>query len=47
MQVEYFEIVDDVKLQPVHDWSEAGGKFGCIAVKLGKVRLIDNIKFSF
>ncbi len=33
-------------LQPVKSWDEPGGKIGCVAVKVGKVRLIDNIKFS-
>jgi pantoate--beta-alanine ligase len=48
--VEYFEIVDDVHLDPIYNKSEIkGGKryFGCLAVKAGKIRLIDNIEFSF
>jgi pantoate--beta-alanine ligase len=47
--VEYFEIVDDVKLIPLKSKNEVrkGVKyFGCIAVKAGKVRLIDNIEIS-
>lgn len=47
--VEYFEIVDDKVLVPVRQKSEiAHGKryFGCIAVKAGKIRLIDNIEIS-
>jgi pantoate--beta-alanine ligase len=46
LKVEYFEIVDDKLLQPVKQWNEEGGKVGCIAVKAGKVRLIDNIRFA-
>ncbi len=46
MQVEYFEIVHEENLQGVRNWSEAGGKIGCIAVQVDKVRLIDNINFS-
>ena len=46
MQVEYFEIVHKANLQGVRNWSEAGGKIGCIAVQVDKVRLIDNINFS-
>ena len=46
-EVEYFEIVDDRKLIPVK--SKAAMKsglryYGCIAVKAGKIRLIDNIE---
>ena len=45
--IEYFEIVDDIELIPVRNKSEIiKGKryFGCIAVKAGKIRLIDNIE---
>lgn len=45
--VEYFEIVDDTELVPVTGTVEmqAGKRyFGCIAVKAGNVRLIDNIE---
>jgi len=46
--VEYFEIVDDKELYPVTYISEFQKEkcyFGCIAVKAGKIRLIDNIEF--
>jgi len=43
--LEYFELADDRTLQPVSDWSESQGIIGFIAVHLGKVRLIDNIRF--
>jgi len=45
--VEYFEIVDDIELKPVAARCEMkkGNKyFGCIAVKAGNIRLIDNIE---
>ena len=42
---EYFEIADDRLLQPVFNWKDAEGVVGFIAVFLGKVRLIDNIRF--
>jgi len=45
LKVEYFEIVNYQPLQPVKTWHDAGGKIGCIAVNVGKVRLIDNINF--
>ena len=45
LDVEYFEIVDDEKLQPVQNWDEDSTKIGCVAVFCGKIRLIDNIVF--
>jgi len=42
---EYFEIADDQLLQPVSNWKDSEGVVGFIAVFLGKVRLIDNIRF--
>jgi pantoate--beta-alanine ligase len=47
--VEYFEIVDDRELIPVKTRKGiASGKkyFGCIAVKAGKIRLIDNVEIG-
>lgn len=46
LDVEYFEIVDDVELMPIADWTEKKNKVGCIAVKVGAIRLIDNIRFN-
>lgn len=46
LNVEYVEIVDDRRLQPVKGWSEKGGKVCCVAVFCGKVRLIDNFVFN-
>ena len=46
MNFEYFEIVDTNDLQPVKSWDIKKRKIGCIAVRLGKVRLIDNIFFD-
>jgi pantoate--beta-alanine ligase len=46
LHVEYFQVVDSLTLLPVEKWSQPGVKQGCIAVKIGKVRLIDNIKFT-
>lgn len=46
-KLEYFEIVDDIELKPVTSRKEMKpGKryFGCIAVKAGRIRLIDNIE---
>ena len=45
--VEYFEIADDIELVPLTSKSEIVRQkryFGCIAVKAGKIRLIDNIE---
>jgi pantoate--beta-alanine ligase len=46
LRVEYFQVVDSLTLIPIKNWSQPGEKQGCIAVKVGKVRLIDNIKFD-
>lgn len=43
-QLEYFEIADDKNLQPVHNWKYANGVLGFVAVHLGNIRLIDNIR---
>lgn len=42
---EYFEIVNDITLQPIENWDDAKGIVGCIAVWLDGVRLIDVIRF--
>lgn len=47
--VEYYDIVDDIELIPVSVKSEMmPGKryFGCIAVKAGSIRLIDNVEIG-
>jgi pantoate--beta-alanine ligase len=46
MSLEYFDIVEDRGLVPVTDWNEPVNKVGCIAVQLGRVRLIDNLIFN-
>jgi len=46
LEVEYFEIVDDNDLVPLKRNDEierSKNYYGCIAVKAGKIRLIDNI----
>ncbi|HEV7230057.1 MAG TPA: pantoate--beta-alanine ligase [Bacteroidia bacterium] len=43
MTLEYLEVADSQTLLPVKAISDAPGVVACIAVKLGKVRLIDNI----
>ena len=48
--LEYFEVVDDSELIPVRkkeDIKPDMQYYGCIAVKAGKIRLIDNIKIAF
>lgn len=46
-EVEYYEIVDPITMQPIHEWNESvnGAPHGCITVYCGEVRLIDNIKY--
>ena len=43
LETEYFEIVDGVEARPVLSWEEEGEKVGCVAVRAGNVRLIDNV----
>ncbi len=45
MQTEYFEIVNEDDLSEAKLWDNKRNKIGCIAVKTGMVRLIDNVNF--
>lgn len=45
MNVEYYEIVDALTMQPVKDWADTESAVGCVTVFCGDVRLIDNIKY--
>ena len=45
MEMEYFEIVNAETLLPIHSVNDAKELRACIAVKMGSVRLIDNIPF--
>jgi pantoate--beta-alanine ligase len=48
-RIEYFEIVDDAGLVPVKSLKDiVPGKkyFGCIALRAGRIRLIDNVEIS-
>lgn len=49
MEVEYYQIVNPITMQPINNWEEApnGIAVGCITVYLGDVRLIDNIKYIY
>jgi pantoate--beta-alanine ligase len=47
--VEYFEIVDDTELIPLRmrtEMKKSTRYFGCIAVKAGNIRLLDNIEIG-
>jgi len=46
MNIEYFEIVDSTNLKTISSWHEQKAIIGCIAAWAGKIRLIDNLKFS-
>lgn len=48
LDVEYYEIVDAITLQPVAAWSDADHIQGCITVFCGHtpIRLIDNINYK-
>jgi pantoate--beta-alanine ligase len=45
MEIEYIEFSDAGTLEPVMIWERDQNVIACIAVFLGKVRLIDNIRF--
>jgi pantoate--beta-alanine ligase len=48
-EIEYFDIADDTKLAPVGfktEMQQSKRYFGCIAVRAGKIRLIDNIEIG-
>jgi pantoate--beta-alanine ligase len=42
--IDYFEIADENTLQPISNWTESKNPRAFVAVFLGNVRLIDNIK---
>ncbi|HLO58563.1 MAG TPA: pantoate--beta-alanine ligase [Bacteroidales bacterium] len=46
IDLEYFEIVNGSTLLPVSAWEGEDNITGCIAARVGKIRLIDNINFS-
>lgn len=46
LKLEYFELVDSTDLKTVLSWHEKKAIIGCIAAWAGKIRLIDNLKFS-
>jgi len=48
LEVEYFEIADNIQLMTVgfrKEMKKGKKYYGCIAVKAGKIRLIDNVEF--
>jgi pantoate--beta-alanine ligase len=45
LKVEYFEIVDSETLESISEWSQSKNITACIAVHVGNIRLIDNIRF--
>ena len=46
MEIEYYEIVDGLTMQPIQNWSDSAYPVGCVTVYCGKVRLIDNITYK-
>ena len=44
-RLEYFEIADDKNLKAVTSWGNGEGILGFVALQLGNVRLIDNVRF--
>lgn len=45
-KMDYYEIVDGNTLQPISNWNDSDFVVGCIAIYLGKIRLIDNIHYK-
>ena len=45
-KLDYYEMVDDITLQPVEFWDLSTGIIGCFAVYVGEVRLINNIRYK-
>jgi len=43
-ELEYFELANDRTLQTINAWGTASGIIAFVVVRLGKVRLIDNIR---
>ncbi|MDR0438424.1 MAG: pantoate--beta-alanine ligase [Bacteroidales bacterium] len=43
-KLEYFEIVNAKTLQPIEKWKDCRRRVACVAIWLGDVRLIDNVK---
>jgi pantoate--beta-alanine ligase len=46
VELEYFEIINGQDLRPADSWSSRDDVIGCVAARVGKIRLIDNINFS-
>ena len=46
MELEYIEFVTDPELNEIKNWGESDNIVACIAVQVGKVRLIDNVYFK-
>lgn len=44
--LDYFAIANARTLQPIENFSDAETVIGCIAVFIGGVRLIDNVKYK-
>jgi len=46
VKLEYFDIINGSTLLPAEKWDDKHDVIGCIAARVGKIRLIDNINFS-
>jgi len=44
LQLEYFDIVDSEKLNPINEWNESYHVRACISAYVGNTRLIDNMR---
>jgi pantoate--beta-alanine ligase len=46
IKIEYFQIVNDLTLQPIEQFMLEQGAVGCVAFYVGDVRLIDNVRYQ-
>lgn len=45
-RLDYYDIVDGSTLQSISGWDDTKDAVGCIAIYLGKIRLIDNVHYQ-
>ncbi len=43
IEVEYLEIIDAASLMEIKNWTDTESAIACVAAKVGKIRLIDNV----
>jgi pantoate--beta-alanine ligase len=46
IKLDYFELIDEISLQPVESLDESKHVVACVAFYIGEVRLIDMVRFK-